>query len=95
VMSTVNIPVEFVLEAPQARPVAVTGNFNNWDSLQMPPQRTDYDRWRVTILLPANRFENARAAANQTVDDLARQLNQYSRPALVAERERKSDSNQT
>lgn len=95
VMSTVNIPVEFGLEAPQARPVAVRGNFNNWVADQMPPQKTDCGRWQVTILLPANRCENAGAATNQTVEDIARQLNQYSRPALVVGRERKNDPNET
>lgn len=72
-MTTMNIPVEFILEAPQALAVAITGGLNNWDAAQSPRQTSDYSRCRVTIVLRAGRYEKVAAAASQTVDDLARQ----------------------
>jgi 1,4-alpha-glucan branching enzyme len=94
-MTTVNIPVEFILEAPQALAVAITGGFNNWDAAQTPRQTSDYSRCRVTIVLRAGRYEEVGAAASQTVDDIARQAYSISSPALATACKRKKDLNET
>lgn len=52
-----NIPIEFVLDMPKARSVAVAGNFNNWDPSQTPLRTTDRGVWRAMVPMPVGRYE--------------------------------------
>jgi serine/threonine protein kinase len=47
--------VEFTLTAPNAHSVAVTGNFNNWDTAGVPMQKRPTGVWAATLQLPAGR----------------------------------------
>jgi 1,4-alpha-glucan branching enzyme len=51
------IPVEFVLDMPQTRSVAVAGNFNNWDPSQTPLRKTGRGVWRAMVPMPVGRYE--------------------------------------
>ena len=52
-----NIPVEFVLDMPKARSVAVVGNFNDWDARQTPLRKTDRGFWGAIVSLPPGQYE--------------------------------------
>lgn len=47
--------VEFTLTAPNARSVAVTGDFNNWNPAGVSMQKRPNGVWAVTLQLPAGR----------------------------------------
>ena len=50
-------PVEFNLNYPHARTVAVAGTFNDWDLNRTPMSPGPNGSWRVTVWLPAGRYE--------------------------------------
>lgn len=49
--------VEFVLEAPQAKTVAVAGTFNDWDASRTPLKQGKDGAWRATVKLLSGRHE--------------------------------------
>ena len=49
--------VEFVLHAPDARSVAVAGDFNDWNPSVTPLLRRDGGLWVAKVPLPAGRYE--------------------------------------
>ena len=50
--------VRFVLEAKNAKRVAIVGSFNQWDSEKDVLSGPDSDgMWNITILLPEGRYE--------------------------------------
>ena len=56
--TVVRQPVQFSLEAPSARHVAVVGDFNNWDPQATPLHRTSPDgRWLITLPLAPGRYQ--------------------------------------
>ena len=50
-------PVEFILKQAQARSVAVAGTFNDWDISRTPMTQGPKGTWKVTVWLPAGRYE--------------------------------------
>jgi 1,4-alpha-glucan branching enzyme len=50
-------PVEFSLNMPQARSVAVVGTFNDWDQRRTPLNPESKGEWKTTLWLPAGRYE--------------------------------------
>jgi 1,4-alpha-glucan branching enzyme len=50
-------PVEFTLNHPQARAVAVAGTFNDWHSSRTPMSPGPGGTWNATVWLPAGRYE--------------------------------------
>ena len=50
-------PVEFVLDMPQARSVAVAGSFNTWDVDKTPLRKDQNGGWKATVWLPPGRYE--------------------------------------
>jgi 1,4-alpha-glucan branching enzyme len=50
--------IEFTLEAPGAKAVAIAGTFNGWDSTRTPLRAADGSGvWKVTMPLPQGRYE--------------------------------------
>ena len=49
--------VEFVLHAPDARSVAVAGDFNDWNATVTPLLRREGGLWVARVPLPAGRYE--------------------------------------
>ena len=47
----------FSLEAPNAREVAVGGDFNNWNAEAHPMTKDKSGTWKKTLVLPPERFE--------------------------------------
>ncbi|NLI82077.1 MAG: hypothetical protein GX443_10390 [Deltaproteobacteria bacterium] len=59
-MADERVPVVLVLDAPDARRVAVIGSFNGWRAQDLEPQIVDGEkRWALTLMLPAGRHEYA------------------------------------
>jgi chromosome partitioning protein len=54
---SVEKPVDFTLSRPQARSVAVAGNFNDWDPSRTPLTAAPEGTWKATVWLPAGRYE--------------------------------------
>lgn len=52
-------PTRFALAAPDARSVALVGEFNDWDPASTPLARTPGGRWETSIPLGAGRYEYA------------------------------------
>jgi 1,4-alpha-glucan branching enzyme len=50
-------PVELILNQPQAQSVAVAGTFNDWDLSRTPMSPGPKGTWKVTVWLPAGRYE--------------------------------------
>jgi 1,4-alpha-glucan branching enzyme len=50
-------PVEFILNLPHARSVAVAGSFNDWDGSRTPMTAAPEGAWKTTVWLPAGRYE--------------------------------------
>ena len=50
-------PVEFTLNHPQARTVAVAGTFNDWHVSRTSMSPGPGGTWKVTVWLPAGRYE--------------------------------------
>jgi 1,4-alpha-glucan branching enzyme len=47
----------FSLEAPDAKEVAVGGDFNNWNAEAHPMTKDKSGTWKKTLMLPPGRFE--------------------------------------
>ena len=62
-------PVEFILNRPQARSVAVAGSFNDWDVIRTPMNRGPEGFWRATVWLPAGRYEYRFVVDGQWISD--------------------------
>ena len=62
-------PVEFVLNQPQARSVAVVGTFNDWDVSRTPMRLESEGSWKATVWLPAGRYEYRFVVDGQWVSD--------------------------
>jgi 1,4-alpha-glucan branching enzyme len=62
-------PVEFILDRPQARSVAVAGSFNNWDGTRTPLRLDSGGAWRATVWLPAGRYEYRFVVDGQWISD--------------------------
>lgn len=62
-------PVEFVLQHPQARSVAVAGSFNDWNLTRTPMSLGSDGTWRATVWLPAGRYEYRFVVDGQWMSD--------------------------
>lgn len=60
--------VEFRLNMPQAKTVAVVGTFNNWDTGKTPMQK-DGGNWKARIPLGPGRYEYRFVADGQWLSD--------------------------
>ncbi len=49
--------VEFTLNLPQARAVALAGTFNAWDPKRTPMRRRPTGVWETKVSLPPGRYE--------------------------------------
>jgi len=47
----------FSLEAPDAKEVAVGGDFNNWNAEAHPMTKDKSGTWRKTVMVPPGRYE--------------------------------------
>jgi 1,4-alpha-glucan branching enzyme len=50
-------PIEFSLQEPKARSVAVAATFNDWDVTRTPLRLSSSGTWKATVWLPAGRYE--------------------------------------
>jgi 1,4-alpha-glucan branching enzyme len=62
-------PVEFILNQPQARAVAVVGSFNDWDANRTPMSLESAGCWKATVWLPAGRYEYRFVVDGQWMSD--------------------------
>src|ERR1039458_5016151 len=62
-------PVEFILHMPQARSVAVAGTFNDWDVSRLSMSPGPGGAWKVTVWLPAGRYEYRFVVDGQWMSD--------------------------
>jgi 1,4-alpha-glucan branching enzyme len=62
-------PVEFSLNHPHARAVAVAGTFNDWDPNRTPMSPGPNGSWKVTVWLPAGRYEYRFVVDGQWMSD--------------------------
>jgi 1,4-alpha-glucan branching enzyme len=62
-------PVEFSLDQPQARSVAVAGTFNDWEGNRTPLRPNAEGTWRATVWLPAGRYEYRFVVDGQWISD--------------------------
>lgn len=62
-------PVEFILNHPQARSVAVAGAFNDWDLSRTPLSPGPEGTWKATVWLPAGRYEYRFVVDGQWISD--------------------------
>jgi 1,4-alpha-glucan branching enzyme len=69
VQRPVEKPVEFVLNQPQARSVAVAGTFNAWDGTRTPLRLNSEGIWQATVWLPAGRYEYRFVADGRWISD--------------------------
>jgi 1,4-alpha-glucan branching enzyme len=60
--------VEFRLNMPQAKTVAVVGTFNNWDTGKTPMQK-DGANWKANVPLAPGRYEYRFVADGQWLSD--------------------------
>src|SRR5262245_59931334 len=49
--------VTFTLDAPEAKAVAVSGSFCDWDASSLPLKRVDNGTWKRIVTLPPGRYE--------------------------------------
>ena len=61
--------MEFALSRPQARAVAVAGSFNGWDASRTPLSLNHEGTWKVTVWLPAGRYEYRFVVDGQWMSD--------------------------
>ena len=61
--------VQFVLEMPQAKSVAVAGTFNGWDPAKTPMKRGADAVWRARLSLPVGRHEYRFVVDGQWISD--------------------------
>ena len=69
VQRPVEKPVEFTLNQPQARAVAVAGSFNDWDGARTPLSVDHEGTWKTTLWLPAGRYEYRFVVDGQWISD--------------------------
>ena len=69
VQRPVEKPVEFTLNQPQARAVAVAGSFNDWDGPRTPLSLHHAGTWKATVWLPAGRYEYRFVVDGQWISD--------------------------
>lgn len=62
-------PVEFSLDQPQARSVAVAGTFNDWEGNRTPLRLDSEGTWKATVWLPAGRYEYRFVVDGQWISD--------------------------
>ena len=62
-------PVEFSLNLPDARSVAVVGTFNDWDPHRTPMRLESKGTWKAAVWLPAGRYEYRFIADGQWISD--------------------------
>lgn len=62
--------VEFIFDAPNAREVFVSGEFNNWDTRSLPMKKDKKGIWKMKIKLPPGRYEHKFFADNVWVESL-------------------------
>jgi 1,4-alpha-glucan branching enzyme len=62
-------PLEFRLQMPDAKTVAVAGSFNNWDPGRGLMNRDNNGEWRLTVSLPPGRYEYRFVVDGQWTDD--------------------------
>jgi 1,4-alpha-glucan branching enzyme len=62
-------PVEFILNLPQARSVAIAGTFNDWDLSRTPMTLGPGGAWKMTVWLPKGRYEYRFIADGQWISD--------------------------
>jgi chromosome partitioning protein len=62
-------PVEFILKQTQAQSVAVAGTFNDWDPSRTPMSPSQEGAWKVTVWLPAGRYEYRFVVDGQWISD--------------------------
>ena len=62
-------PVEFTLKLPDAHSVAVAGTFNGWDVTRTPMSAGPEGTWKVTVWLPAGRYEYRFVADGKWITD--------------------------
>ncbi len=51
------VDIEFVYEAPNAKEVYLSGNFNNWDTRSMPMKKNKRGQWKATVQLYPGTYE--------------------------------------
>lgn len=61
--------VEFVLQAPEAKAVAVAGTFNEWDAARTPLKRSGDGTWKALVSLPTGRHEYRFVVDDEWVTD--------------------------
>ncbi|MGM0428508.1 MAG: glycogen-binding domain-containing protein [Thermodesulfobacteriota bacterium] len=49
--------VTFLLDAPNARQVAVCGDFNHWEIEKHPMKKNDEGLWQKVLMLDSGRYE--------------------------------------
>ena len=59
VASAAPAPVTFVFVAPQARSVALAGDFDGWDAARLPMRREGSGLWTVDVPLAPGRYQYA------------------------------------
>ena len=62
-------PVELILNQPHAQSVAVAGSFNGWDLSRTPMSPGPGGTWKVTVWLPAGRYEYRFVVDGQWMSD--------------------------
>jgi len=62
-------PIEFILNLPEARSVAVAGSFNDWDCNRTPLSLNSAGTWKATVWLPAGRYEYRFVVDGQWISD--------------------------
>ena len=63
--------VEFKFFRPEARGVALVGDFNGWNRHELPMQRTGGGYWKARLSLPAGTFHFRYCADGQWFTDYA------------------------
>src|SRR5947209_14232533 len=62
-------PVEFSLQMPQAKVVAIAGTFNGWDHKRSPMRRDGNGSWKASVPLSPGRYEYRFVADGQWLSD--------------------------
>jgi len=51
------VKTEFEFYSPEAQKVSVAGTFNDWKEEKTPLKKDATGKWKVSLLLPAGRYE--------------------------------------
>jgi len=60
--------IEFTLDMPQAKTVAVAGTFNRWQPMPMRKSSSN-GKWRASVILPPGKYEYRFIVDEEWVDD--------------------------